>query len=63
MWVIESPTGRVRTDRLEFAKRNAAALTFPAVLTGRIPRYDKTATSFLGGLHLAAAFEWLSNGR
>lgn len=25
-------------------------------------RYDKTAASFLGGLHLAAAFDWLSNG-
>jgi transposase len=25
-------------------------------------RYDKTAASYLGGLHLAAAFEWLSNG-
>ena len=25
-------------------------------------RYDKTAASFRGGLHLAAAFEWLSNG-
>lgn len=25
-------------------------------------RYDKTAASFSGGLHLAAAFEWLSNG-
>lgn len=24
-------------------------------------RYDKTAASFLGGLHLAAAFDWLSN--
>lgn len=25
-------------------------------------RYDKTATSFSGGLYLAAAFDWLSNG-
>lgn len=25
-------------------------------------RHDKTAASFLGGLHLAAAFDWLSNG-
>ncbi len=24
-------------------------------------RYDKTATSYGGGLYLAAAFEWLSN--
>ena len=24
-------------------------------------RYDKTAASFSGGLHLAAAFSWLSN--
>jgi transposase len=25
-------------------------------------RYDKTAASFLGGLLLASAFDWLSNG-
>ena len=25
-------------------------------------RYDKTKNSFLGGLHLAAALDWLSNG-
>lgn len=25
-------------------------------------RYDKTAASYLGGLHLAAALDWLSNG-
>lgn len=25
-------------------------------------RYDKTAASFTGGLYLAAAFDWLSNG-
>jgi transposase len=25
-------------------------------------RYDKTAASFSGGLYLAAAFDWLSNG-
>jgi transposase len=24
-------------------------------------RYDKTATSFSGGLYLAAAFEWFPN--
>jgi transposase len=24
-------------------------------------RYDKTAASFLGGLHLAAALDWLAN--
>lgn len=24
-------------------------------------RYDKTAASYLGGLHLAAALDWLSN--
>jgi transposase len=26
-------------------------------------RHDKTPTSFLGGMHLAAAFVWLSSAR
>lgn len=51
-------------DRAAYRRRHKVENLWARLKEWRavVTRYDKTATSFLGGLHLAAAFDCLSNG-
>ena len=51
--------GRATYRRLHRVENHWARLKGWRALASR---YDKTAASFLGTLHLAAACDWLSNG-
>ena len=53
-----------RFDRAAYRRRHRVENLWARLKEWRAvaTRYDKTAASFLGGLHLAAAFDWLSNG-
>ena len=63
--VRSNPTHRPREgfDRAAYRRRHRVENLWARLKEWRAlaTRYDKTAASFAGGLHLAAALDWLSN--